>query len=87
MQIYPFFADNPNHEALKAVLGILPVCPKNTGFVGIEARDKAAVVGALEALARLKFEKPNHQICIRRQDLIDRLLVFESAEEIQDGSR
>ena len=40
-----------------------------------------------EALARLKFEKPNHQICIRRQDLIDRLLVFEFAEEIPDGSR
>ena len=40
-----------------------------------------------EALARLKFEKPNHQICIRRQDLIDRLLVFESAEEVQNGSR
>lgn len=40
-----------------------------------------------EALARLKFEKPSHQICIRRQDLIDRLLVFESAEEIPNGSR
>ena len=40
-----------------------------------------------EALSRLKFEKPNHQICIRRQDLIDRLLVFESAEEIPNGSR
>ena len=40
-----------------------------------------------EALARLKFEKPNNQICIRRQDLIDRLLVFESAEEIPNGSR
>ena len=40
-----------------------------------------------EALARLKFEKPNHQICIRRQDLIDRLLVFESAEEGRNGSR
>ena len=40
-----------------------------------------------EALARLKFEKPNHQICIRRQDLIDRLLVFQSAEEVPNGSR
>ena len=40
-----------------------------------------------EALARLKFEKPNHQICIRRQELIDRLLVFESAEEIPNGSQ
>ena len=40
-----------------------------------------------EALARLKFEKPNHQICIRRQVLIDRLLVFEDAEEIPNASR
>ena len=40
-----------------------------------------------QALDRLKSEKPNHQICIRRQDLISRLLVFESAEEIDDGSR
>lgn len=40
-----------------------------------------------EALTRLKYEKPNHQICIRRQDLIDRLLIFESAEVIQHASR
>lgn len=39
-----------------------------------------------EALDRLKYEQPNHQICICRQDLIDRLLVFESAEEIPNGS-
>lgn len=47
----------------------------------------AKLISEDEALARLKFEKSNHQICIRRQDLIDRLLVFESAEEIPDGSR
>lgn len=40
-----------------------------------------------EALDRLKYEQPNHQICICRQDLIDRLLVFESAEEIRDAGR
>ena len=40
-----------------------------------------------QALERLKYEKPNRQICIRRQDLICRLLVFESAEEIDNGSR
>ena len=40
-----------------------------------------------EALDRLKYEKPNRQICIGRQDLIDRLLVFVSAEELADGSR
>ena len=47
----------------------------------------AKLISEDEALARLKFEKPNHQICICRQDLIDRLLVFESAEEVSDGSR
>ena len=35
-----------------------------------------------EALARLKYEKPNYQICICKQNLIDSLLSFESAEEI-----
>lgn len=40
-----------------------------------------------EALGRLKFEKPNHLICICRQDLVDRLLVFQSSEEVSDGSQ
>ncbi len=40
-----------------------------------------------EALRRLKFEEPNHQICICRQDLIERLLLFVSAEEVKDGSQ
>lgn len=40
-------------EALQSVLEILPVCPQNTGIVGIEARYNFAVVGAREALARL----------------------------------
>jgi hypothetical protein len=40
-----------------------------------------------EAIDRLKYEQPNHQICICRQDLIDHLLVFESAEEIRDAGR
>ena len=35
-----------------------------------------------EVLARLKYEKPNYQICICKQNLIDSLLSFESAEEI-----
>ena len=35
-----------------------------------------------EALDRLKFEKPNSQMCIRRQDLIDSLLHFDSSEEV-----
>ena len=47
----------------------------------------AKLISEDEALDRLKFERPNYQICIRKQYLIDRLLVFESAEEIQNGSR
>ena len=47
----------------------------------------AKLISEDEALARLKFEKPNHQICIRRQVLIGRLLVFEDAEEIPNASR
>ena len=40
-----------------------------------------------EALNRLKYEKPNKQICICKQELIDRLLQFESSEEVSDGSK
>ena len=40
-----------------------------------------------ETLGRLKFEKPNHQLCICRQDLMDRLLAFQSSEEVSDGSQ
>ena len=35
-----------------------------------------------EALARLKYEKPNFQICICRQNLVDSLLSFKSTEEV-----
>ncbi len=45
------------------------------------------LISEAEALGRLKFEKPNHQICIRRQDLMDRLLVFQSAEEVFHGGK
>ncbi len=38
-----------------------------------------------EALKRLKFEKPNNQICIRRQELIPTLLSFVSSEEVSNG--
>ena len=47
----------------------------------------SGLISEEEALDRLKYEKPNHQICICRQDLIDRLLVFESAEEICNAGR
>ena len=35
-----------------------------------------------EALTRLQFEKPNHQICFLKQALIDEFLSFINAEEI-----
>jgi len=47
----------------------------------------SGLISEEEALDRLKYEKPNHQICICRQDLIDRLLVFESSEEVSDAGR
>lgn len=34
------------------------------------------------ALSRLKYEKPNHQICIHNQKLIDEYLKFIRAEEV-----
>jgi len=35
-----------------------------------------------EALSRLVYEKPNNQICILNQEIVDNFLFFESAEEI-----
>lgn len=35
-----------------------------------------------EALKRLKYEKPNFQICIRSQGVLDRYLHFEGSEKI-----
>ena len=88
------------HDALIAGLGITTKnFPAYDGewlhFVGV-ANDKvfntlelyfAKLISEDQALDRLKYEKPNHQICIRRQELIGQLLTFESAEEINNGSR
>lgn len=35
-----------------------------------------------EAIKRLRYEKPNLQICFRTQDVIDRFLFFEGSEEV-----
>lgn len=35
-----------------------------------------------EALEKLRYEKPNNQLCLIRQELIDRYLRFISAEEV-----
>jgi len=41
----------------------------------------AGDISEKEALSRLKYEKPNHQLCFRNQKAIDELLVFIGAEE------
>lgn len=35
-----------------------------------------------EALKRLQYEKPNLQICLRTQEVIDQYLVFEGSEKV-----
>ena len=35
-----------------------------------------------EALRRLRFEKPNAQVCIRTQSVIERFLHFEGSEQV-----
>ena len=42
----------------------------------------AGVITRTEALGRLKYEKPNHQICILNEELISRHLHFVKSEEI-----
>lgn len=38
-----------------------------------------------DALGRLTFEHPNHQLCILSQDVIERYLHFVKAEKIENG--
>ncbi len=35
-----------------------------------------------EAIRRLKYEKPNLQICIRKQEILEEFLVFKESEDI-----
>ena len=42
----------------------------------------AGVISKQEALGRLKYEKPNHQICILNQQMLERHLRFVKAEEV-----
>lgn len=39
-------------------------------------------IGKADALGRLKFEHPNHQICLLSQELINKYLKFIKAEEL-----
>lgn len=40
-----------------------------------------------EALKRLKYHKPNNQICILNQKILDKYLVFDNCEVIANGSK
>ena len=42
----------------------------------------AGVISKEEALGRLKYEKPNHQICVLNEELLNRHLHFVKAEEL-----
>lgn len=42
----------------------------------------AGDIGKDEALRRLKYEKPNHQICIRSQQALDEMLTFLSSQQL-----
>lgn len=39
---------------------------------------KNGVITASQALGQLKFHKPNHQICISNQSIIDDCLIFKN---------
>ncbi|MEG0844151.1 MAG: DUF3990 domain-containing protein [Romboutsia sp.] len=40
-----------------------------------------------ETLKRLKYHKPNNQICILNQEILDKYLIFENCEVIPNGSK
>lgn len=40
-----------------------------------------------EALKRLKYHKPNNQICITNQEILDKYLEFKKCEVISDGGK
>ena len=46
---------------------------------------EANLISKEEALDRLKYEKPNNQICLIRQELVDKYLVFKEAVLLNNG--
>lgn len=40
-----------------------------------------------ETLGRLKYEKPNWQMCIRNQEILNNYLKYQGSEEIMNGSK
>ena len=53
-------------------------------FNTIELYD-AGLITREEALARLKYEKPNNQICIRNQEILDNHLHLIKSERLDDN--
>ena len=53
-------------------------------FNTIELYDSGLITRE-EALNRLRYEKPNNQICIIRQELVDRYLLFKEAVLLNNG--
>ena len=47
----------------------------------------AGVVSKEEALGKLRFERPNHQICLLNKQMIEKHLHFIKAEKIGDGGK
>lgn len=47
----------------------------------------AGLTAREEALEKLRYERPNNQICLLRQELVDRYLHFVSAEEASNIER
>ena len=72
------------HESLRVVL-----ISKGKGINDLSARVAMASINELlslrdkaEAIKRLKYEKPNQQICFRSQEIMDRYLKFERSEQL-----
>lgn len=68
-----------------------PAAPKYDAVSGGVANDRvfntvdlyfAALISKEEALGRLKFEKPNHQLCILNGEMLSRHLHFIKAERV-----
>ena len=55
-------------------------------FNTIELYD-AGLITREEALSRLRYEMPNNQICILRQEIIDKYLIFEEAKLLNGDGR
>ncbi len=40
------------------------------------------LIDKVEAISRLRYEKPNMQVCFRKQEIIDKYLHFEGSEQV-----